>query len=102
MRIVSTSSSYKDDEGNFYVKAGDTVTIEVTMKGTATATETIKPDGLGGGTVKRITLGTLTNAQVNGTTGVTIISPNTVTEGTFTFTYEAAGANSAPTVKVEP
>ena len=102
VRIVSTSSSYKDDEGNFYVKAGDTVTIEVTMKGTATATETIKPDGLGGGTVKRITLGTLTNAQVNGTTGVTIISPNTVTEGTFTFTYEAAGANSAPTVKVEP
>ena len=80
-----------------YAKAGDTVTVTVTVSGTATAAATANVSGV---TVTALNaVGTMTNATVNGTTGINVTTTG-ATDATFTFTFTMGAAAVAPVVTI--
>lgn len=77
--------------------AGQTVTVTVTVSGTAEAGS--KYINVSGVTATALTMGTLTNASANGTTGVNITAA-AETAGTFTYTFTVSG-DASPTVSIQ-
>ena len=80
-----------------YAKSGDTVTVTVTVSGTAAANGTVNVSGVTAANLALV--GTATNATVNGNTGISVTAAG-ATNATFTYTFTMGASAAAPTVTI--